>query len=141
MKTAIVALILIIAGCYAGSAQKVFKGKWVGSNGDVELCLNLYEKTVTIPEVEDDEQTPSYGYLSTVYPIGFRMDMDQIESATIDGNTAVVIFRCDRTDAKGKAQLVYNPSDGSMKFTVLEVPRTEDWSDCLAPNITLKKAK
>lgn len=139
MKTAIVTLILIIAGSYVGWAQKVFKGKWENTDGNVVLYLDLYEKTVTIPEME--EQTPSYGYLSTVYPIGFRMDMDQIESATIDGNTAIVVFQCSRMDATGKAKLVYNPSDRSMKFTVLEVPREDNWSDCLAPNITLKKAK
>lgn len=115
------------------SASNVFNGTWCMTSKSMEVYLTLSPKG----EMNEEIGSVDYGSIGTVFLPSCRMDNDWITNLRVEGNTAFVEYKCERTGESGKAKITYNPTAKTMKVVVTKAIE----GDCYVTDITLKKCK
>lgn len=120
----------------ASANAGVFKGVWSKESGSSGRDIELYGGGR-----QNDDGLMIYGTLSAYINDGSQMNDGEITRIRVNGNTAEIEFICDRGDEgeKGKAKLVYNPSNKSLSFTTIQAPGMCFWQEL--SNYTLLKTK
>lgn len=111
MKKAILFIFICFIGIAASAQQKVFKGKWVYTQGNVTANMNLDLYAQTITNGMDMDGAMCYGDIflndgGTYYTV---------EEVTIKGNTATLNVFNGETDYF-KVKLVYLPQNQTIEW-------------------------
>lgn len=116
----------------------VFKGVWSKTSGSSGRDIELYGMG---KKSEAYDGLTIYGTLSACINDGMLLNDGEITNIKVSGNTAEIEFICDRADEgeKGKAKLVYNPSNKSLAFTIIQAPGMCFWQDL--KNYVMAKTK
>ena len=109
-------IILLICICFIGiiavsAQQKVFKGKWVYTQGNVKANINLNLYSPDIPNEMDMDGAMCYG----VIVLNDGSSYYSVEEVTIKGNTATLNVFNGETDYF-KVKLTYNPQTQNIEW-------------------------
>lgn len=128
-------IILLICICFIGiiavsAQQKVFKGKWVYTQGNVKANINLNLYSPDIPNEMDMDGAMCYG----VIVLNDGSSYYSVEEVTIKGNIATLNVFNGETDYF-KVKLTYNPQTQNIEWI------SDGKKNKLPVKILLKKSK